>query len=89
MILLFGLIHGVPAEKGSVGILATSEAKFSASVVAAGLRKERWHHPAHQVWLSIKKKKSHGVLKGRKITVWKDKMSIRDILSYGTNSGML
>lgn len=51
MILLFGLIHGVPAEKGSVGILATSEAKFSASVVAAGLRKERWHHPAHQVWL--------------------------------------
>ena len=51
MILLFGRIHGVPAEKGSVGILATSEAKFSASVVAAGLREERWHHPAHQVRL--------------------------------------
>ena len=37
----------------------------------------------------LKKKKSHGVLKGRKITVWKDKKSIRDILSYGTDSGML
>ena len=39
--------------------------------------------------LKKKKKKSHGVLNGRKITVWKDKMSIRDILSYGTDSGML
>lgn len=41
MTLLFWLIHGAPAEKGSVGILATSEAKFSASVVAAGLRGKR------------------------------------------------
>ena len=41
MILLFGLIRGAPAEKGSVGILATSDAKFSASVIAAELRGKR------------------------------------------------
>lgn len=38
---LFGIIHGDPAEEGSVGILVASEAGFSASVVAEGPVKGR------------------------------------------------